>query len=118
MPEHKKVGWARFFVLIFGILAWFIATNAEGVYNLVVDAAAFGTAGIFTIVVFGLFTKFGGKYAAAVTLFTAMTVWLSATYLFELEWAYLLSLICAIIAYLICALAEKRLLGKSNERLG
>ncbi len=114
MPEHKKVGWARFFVLIFGILAWFIATNAEGVYNLVVDAAAFGTAGIFTIVVFGLFTKLGGKFAAAVTLFTAMSVWLSATYLFELEWAYLLSLICAISAYLISARAEKMILARSN----
>ncbi|MCC5941036.1 MAG: sodium:solute symporter family protein [Balneolaceae bacterium] len=109
MPEYRKVGWARFFVLIFGLLAWIIATNAEGVYNLVVDAAAFGTAGIFTIVVFGLFTKIGGKFAAGVTLFTAMTVWLSATYLFELEWAYLLSLICAISTYLMISLFEKQM---------
>jgi len=109
MPEFKKVGWARFFVLVFGVLAWIIATNAEGVYNLVVDAAAFGTAGIFTIVVFGLFTKIGGMFSAGATLFTAMTVWLSATYLFELEWAYLLSLICAILTYLIISVFEKQM---------
>ncbi|TVR17939.1 MAG: sodium:solute symporter [Balneolaceae bacterium] len=106
MPERNKVGWARFFVFIFGIVAWFIATNAEGVYNLVVDAAAFGTAGIFTIVVFGLFTKMGGKRAASLTLIVAMSVWLSATFLFELEWAYLLSLICAISTYTVVSLFE------------
>jgi solute:Na+ symporter, SSS family len=107
MPEKTKVGWARIFVVVFGIVAWFIATNAEGVYDLVVDAAAFGTAGIFTIVVFGLFTKTGGKNAAAATLITAMTVWLSATYLFDISWAYLLSLICAISAYLFTTVIEK-----------
>jgi len=106
MTEAKKVYWARFFVVVFGFLAWFIATNAEGVYNLVVDAAAFGTAGIFTVVVFALFTKWGGKYSAAITMFTAMTVWLSATYLFDISWAFLLSLICAITAYTVTGLWE------------
>ncbi len=109
MPESRKVGWARFFVVIFGILAWFIATNAEGVYNLVVDAAAFGTAGFFTIVTFGLFTKFGGKYSAMATLFTAMTVWLSATYIFDLSWAFLLSLFCSIGVYVTVGVIERYL---------
>lgn len=107
MPESRKVRWARIFVVFFGILAWFIATNAEGVYNLVVDAASFGTAGFFTIVTFGLFTKTGGKYAAGATLFTAMTVWLSATYLFDLSWAFLLSLFCSIGIYLAVSFVEK-----------
>lgn len=111
MPEFKKVGWARFFVLVFGIMAWVIATNADGVYNLVVDAAAFGTSGIFTIVVFGLFSRFGGKFAAAITMFTAMGIWLSATYIFDISWAYLLSLICAIGAYVITAFFENRSSG-------
>ena len=107
MAESRKVGWARCFVVIFGILAWFIATNAEGVYNLVVDAAAFGTAGFFTIVTFGLFTKTGGKYAAGATLFTAMTVWLSSTYIFDLSWAFLLSLFCSIGVYLAVSAIER-----------
>jgi solute:Na+ symporter, SSS family len=106
MPEFKKVGWARFFVLIFGLLAWVIATNAEGVYNLVVDASAFGTAGIFTVVVFGLFTKFGDRYAAAGAMITAMGVWLTATFRFELSWAYLLSLFCAIFVYVMISWIE------------
>lgn len=106
MPEFKKVGWARFFVLVFGLIAWVIATHAEGVYNLVVDAAAFGTAGIFTVVVFGLFTKIGGRFSAAATMFVAMGVWLSATYLFDISWAYLLSLICAIAVYVVTAAIE------------
>lgn len=108
MPEFTKIGWARFFVLIFGLLAWFIATNADGVYNLVVDAAAFGTSGIFTVVVFGLFTNRGGKIAAAATLFVAMGVWLFATFVYDLSWAYLLSLICAIVVYLAVSFFEQR----------
>jgi len=108
MSEANKIKWARIFVAVFGVIAWFFATNAEGVYNLVVDAAAFGTAGIFTIVVFGLFTKIGGKIAAASTLLTTMFVWLTATYVFDLPWAFLLSLICAISAYLIASLYEMR----------
>lgn len=107
MPEFRKVGWARFFVMIFGVLAWVIATNAEGVYNLVVDAAAFGTAGIFTTVVFGLFTKFGGKWAAASTMFVAMGTWLIATYVFDLGWAYLLSLFLAFTTYVVVAIWER-----------
>lgn len=108
MPEFKKIRWARIFVAVFGVLAWLIATHADGVYNLVVDAAAFGTSGIFTIVVFGLFTKLGGKSAAAFTLLIAMSVWLTATFVFDLPWAYLLSLICAISTYLIVSIFEKR----------
>jgi SSS family transporter len=116
MPEFRKVGWARLFVLIFGLLAWVIATNAEGVYDLVVDAAAFGTAGIFTVVVFGLFTNLGGRFAAGATMFTAMGVWLSATYLFDLSWAYLLSLICAISVYLAASLIERRFQKGDGEK--
>jgi solute:Na+ symporter, SSS family len=72
-----------------------------------VDAAAFGTAGIFTIVTFGLFTKTGGKFSAALTLLTAMSVWLSATYIFDISWAFLLSLFCSISVYLTVAMIEK-----------
>lgn len=106
MPEAHKIGWARIFVVIFGVLAWYIATNAEGVYNLVVDAAAFGTAGIFTIVVFGLFTRFGNNWAAGITLFTGMIVWLTATFVLDLGWAYLLSLICSITIYIFVSAIE------------
>ncbi|MCH8486721.1 MAG: sodium:solute symporter family protein [Candidatus Cyclonatronum sp.] len=108
MAEKQKIGWARIMVVAFGITAWFVATNAEGVYDLVVDAAAFGTAGLFTIVVFGLFSKKGGPLAAGLTLVTAMAVWLSATYIVELSWAFLLSLICALTAFGTGVLAEKQ----------
>lgn len=109
MEEGRKITWARVMVVVFGITAWFIATNAEGVYDLVVDAAAFGTAGLFTIVVFGLFSKKGGPLAAALTLITAMVVWLSASFIFEVSWAFTLSLVCALAAYGLGAWIESRL---------
>ncbi|TVQ68144.1 MAG: sodium:solute symporter [Balneolaceae bacterium] len=107
MAESSKVAWARLFVVFFGILAWVIAIRAEGVYNLVVDAASFGTAGIFTVVVFALFTRIGGAAAAATALITAMGVWLAATFLFDVSWAFTLSLISAVSAYLLVTLLER-----------
>lgn len=108
MEEGRKITWARVMVVVFGITAWFIATNAEGVYDLVVDAAAFGTAGLFTIVVFGLFSKKGGPLAAALTLITAMVVWLSATFIFDVSWAFTLSLVCALAAFGLGVVIESR----------
>lgn len=113
MEEGRKITWARVMVVVFGLTAWFIATNAEGVYDLVVDAAAFGTAGLFTIVVFGLFSKKGGSLAASLTLVTAMVVWLSATFIFDVSWAFTLSLVCALAAFGIGVLAEGWLRSKT-----
>lgn len=109
MNETQKVLSARTWVIIFGVIAFVIAIYAEGVYNLVVDAAAFGTSGIFMIVVFALFTKWGDEWAAICTLITGMSVWLAATFVFELSYAYTLSLVAALGAYVVTAFIRNRL---------
>lgn len=103
MTETQKVLSARIWVAIFGVIAFVIAIYAEGVYNLVVNAAAFGTSGIFMIVVFGLFTRWGDEWAAIATLLTGMSVWLGATFVLELSYAYTLSLVAAFGAYTVTA---------------
>lgn len=63
MSERAKVGFARAGVIVFGIVAYVLALSAEGVYALVESASAFGSAGVFIVAVFALFTRFGGARA-------------------------------------------------------
>jgi len=107
MSEASKVKSARIGVIIFGIIAYLIAVFASGIYDLVVDAAAFGTAGIFTVVVFGLFTKMGDARTAAATMIAAMVSWLFLTYIIELEFAFVVSLIIAVSTYVIVTIITK-----------
>ena len=62
--EAQKVRMARGGVAVFGVLAYVMALHAEGVYSLVEQASAFGSAGIVVIVAFGLFTRLGGAVGA------------------------------------------------------
>lgn len=114
MSEAAKVRIARVGVVVFGVLAYLLALHAEGVYKLVEDASAFGGAGIFIIVVFGLFTRFGGARSALAALVVGMAVWLYGTYIAAFEVAYLASLLAALTAYLAAAFMEKMLLAKEG----
>jgi SSS family solute:Na+ symporter len=59
---------ARGGVVSFGLIAYALALNAEGVFALVQEASAFGSAGILVTVVFALFTSSGSARTAAATL--------------------------------------------------
>ncbi|HEU5323924.1 MAG TPA: sodium:solute symporter, partial [Methylomirabilota bacterium] len=66
--ERIKVRVARLGVLAFGVVAYLLALHAEGVFALVEQASAFGSAGALVTIVFGLFTGIGGARTAAATL--------------------------------------------------
>jgi len=80
IPERHKVLLARAAVGGFGIIAYVLALKAEGVYALVEQASAFGSAGTLVIVCFGLFTRFGGAAAATLTLAAGMGTYLVASF--------------------------------------
>ena len=66
--ERQKVRLARGGVVTFGLIAYALALNAEGVFALVQEASAFGSAGILVTVVFALFTTGGSARTATATL--------------------------------------------------
>lgn len=99
LPDRHKVRVERAFVAAAGVLAFVLALHAEGVYDLVKDASSFGSAGIFTAFMFGMFTRFGDHRNAFAALITGVIVWIMAHYFFEFELSYLLSLGCSILAY-------------------
>ena len=76
--EARKVRIARIGVLTFGAAAYLLALRADGVYALVEQASAFGSAGALVCVCFALFTSLGGPRTAAATLLAGTVSYLVA----------------------------------------
>lgn len=108
MPDAHKVKIARWGVVSFGLIAYGLATHAGSVLALVEDASAFGSAGIFVVVVMGLFTRMGGARAATVSLVSGMAVWIAGNYMHLWPHPYLASLLAAAAGYFVTALVDPR----------
>jgi Na+/proline symporter len=96
--EALKVRIARAGVVGFGLLAWLLALNSDGVFALVEQASALGSTGVVVTVGFGLFTRAGSPRTAALTLLTGVTSYLGATVLAH-PTPFILSLACALAAW-------------------
>jgi Na+/proline symporter len=99
MNERAKVRTARAGVIAFGILACGLALGAEGVYALVEQASAFGSAGVIVTVVFGLFTRVGGRASAYAALLAGAVVYVASGPA-GCPYPYLASLAAALVGYL------------------
>ncbi|MEN8259454.1 MAG: hypothetical protein ABFS02_02515 [Pseudomonadota bacterium] len=108
LSDQGKVRIARYGVVLCGILAYVLALYAEGVYSLVEEASAFGSAGIFTVVLFGLFPRFGGVRSAGAALLGGISAWVVGNYVIDLATPYLISLATALGAYVAVACRESR----------
>jgi Na+/proline symporter len=105
VAERAKVLLARVAVGAFGIMAYVMALNAEGVLALVEQASAFGSAGALIIVCFGLFSRFGGASTALATLVVGIGsyTWGIVT---ESPLPFLTSLVASLATYLVGGAAE------------
>ena len=102
--ERQKVLVARMGVVTFGVVAYVLALHAEGVFALVEQASAFGSAGTLVTVSFGLFTRWGDSRAAIVTLFAGLLSYLLAVALGS-EIPFLISLAASLASYVLVAAA-------------
>jgi Na+/proline symporter len=76
--EKTKLVIARAGVMGFGILAYVLALHAQGVFALVEQASAFGSAGALVAITFGLFTRAGGPKTAIATLILGVVAYVGA----------------------------------------
>jgi len=91
--------------MVFGVIAYLLAHGAEGVFALVEQASAFGSAGTLVTVCFGLFTNWGGSRAAIATLLMGVVSYLAANF-YGATAPFLLSLLASLVTYvLVSALA-------------
>jgi len=103
MSDAARVRTARIGVMCFGLLAYVLALYAEGVYALVEEASAFGSAGVFVVAVLGLFTRFGGRTSAFAALAAGVSAWILGAHVLQLPYPYVTSLAAALAAYVIPA---------------
>jgi Na+/proline symporter len=106
MNEAMKVRAARTCVVLFGLLAFVMATYADSVYALVEEASAFGSAGIFVVGTLALFTDVGGPRAATAGLVSGLASYVYGSYFAGWETPYLVSLAVSATAYALAALSE------------
>ena len=111
--ERAKVRVARIGVLLFGVVAYALALRADGVYALVEQASAFGSAGTLVAVSFGLFTRFGGAPTALATLVAGAVSYLGATAAGAAT-PFLLSLAAALGTYVAGGALELALGGRRS----
>ena len=104
--EQQKVRIARLSVVALGILAWYLAVNAGGVYELIKTAVAFGTAGVFVVGSIGLFSRFGDQYSAYAALVAGSLIWFVGEYYTGFTTPYLLALAGAALAYVLVAMIQ------------
>lgn len=103
-----RVWLARLGVAGLGSIAFVLAITSDGIGDLVELASAFGTAGVFIVTMFAMFTRIGGALSAYVTLATGGLVWALAGPLFlDTVAPYTTAVIAAAVAYPLTALVER-----------
>ena len=85
------------------LIALGIALYAGGIYELVATASAFGSAGIFVVGLFGLFSRTGGAPSAYAALVAGVVVWAAGEYWLEWSTPYITAVAAALAAYLLAA---------------
>jgi Na+/pantothenate symporter len=93
--ERLKMRLSRGTVLVFGLVAYYLALNADSVMALVEEASAFGSAGIFTCCLLGLTQSRGGRYTAMASMIVGMVSYGVLAYIVVSDYAYLYSLLLA-----------------------
>jgi Na+/proline symporter len=93
--ERTRVLLARFGVMAAGAAACVIAIMGGGIYNLVVTASAFGTAGVLVITLAGLHSRAGGEKAALGALGMGLLATLLGQYVLGLPAPFLTAVLAS-----------------------
>lgn len=94
-------------VVASGIVAYGLALSAESVYDLVIESAAFGSAGVFVIFVFAFRRGWGGPWAAAAALVAGSVVYQLGSHSEALDYPYLTALGTALLAFLAIGAVDR-----------
>jgi Na+/proline symporter len=107
MTEAGKLRAARLGVVGSGLVAWGLALTSNSVLQLVEEASGFGSAGILVLMLFALWSRFGGASAALGALIAGVAVWIPAHFVYALPYDYLASVAAAFGAYFLVGMLER-----------
>jgi solute:Na+ symporter, SSS family len=107
---------ARGTVMALSCVAYVLSLSSERIHNLVELASAFGSAGVFIVAIFALFTNIGGAPSAYGAMIAGMGVWLIGRFGLGLDAPYIVALVASLATYLALALPfANRLLSVSQK---
>ncbi len=111
--EKTKVVVGRSAVVVTGLVALTIALSGNRIYDLVLLAAAFGTAGVLVITIFGLYSRLNSQRAALVTLVGGLVLTPVFQLLLKFKAPFLLSVLSCTVLFVFSA----RLTGKKQSEV-
>jgi Na+/proline symporter len=103
MSERNRLRLNRAGVVFFGVVSYWVAVGADTVWGLVEESSALGSSGVFVIVPFALFSRFGGASAAISSLAAGAVSYIAGAYFWEWEYPYLISIGFALAGYVLPA---------------
>ncbi|HUF47179.1 MAG TPA: sodium:solute symporter family protein [Vicinamibacterales bacterium] len=107
LGPRARLRWTRGTVLILGLVATWMALGANTMYDLVLTASAFGSAGVVVVSCFALFTRVGGPASAHGALVTGLVVWAYGDFVGEWTAPFLAAIVASIAAYLAPVAVER-----------
>ena len=108
LGERQRLNTVRMAVAALTLVAYLLAASSETIKDLVETASAFGSAGVFVAMMFGIFTRYGGAPSAFAAILMGIVVWAWSKYVWSLPTPYLLALVAASVGYVIAAMVEQR----------
>lgn len=103
LTERFKLRANRIAVVIFGVVAYWLALSSESVFELVQFSSGLGSAGILVLMLCALWApRLGGALCGYAALLSSVSVFLLGHFALELEYPYFSSLAAAVIAYAVC----------------
>jgi len=109
---------ARCAAALAGAVALALALSGWNVKQLIEQASGFGSAGVFVLAVFGVYSRLGGPRAAAGALLGGLGSWILGGYAFpdHVPYPYLTSLGVAFCGFAVGAVADR--LARTSRRTG
>lgn len=112
LPEKRKLFISRLVVVVSGVVAYILASGASGIYDLVILASSFGTAGVLVITLVAVWKpSWAYQIPAWSCLIFGMFAYPVAEAL-ELQAPFLLSILVAVLAYFIPLLGQRTLVTR------
>lgn len=105
--ESQKLKTARSIVVLAGLVGFVLAFYADGIYELVEMASSFGTAGVLIITFFGIYSRFGGRFAAAVTLVVGLVATPVFEYVLEVEAPFISAIGLSLVSFIVAGASSQ-----------
>ncbi len=105
--DRARLRWSRIWVVILGVATYLLALTSDSVFELSQSASSLGASGLFVVVAFGLFTRWGGESTSIGSALVGLGVYLFGDKVAHWDASFLISLVAATAAYLLLGIVDK-----------